>query len=313
MNVLITGGTGNLARHCLNELREHGHVVTLFDRFRPEAAAHPWATDAPVVVGDLTARDDCWRAVGEARAEAIVHLGAIAYPSESEVARRSAAAAGQPPVPADATFRVNTLGTYYILEAARQIGARAIAFASTASVLLETKRLRDWVKAIPIDETHELRPTNSYSMSKLLNEETLALFSRDCGIRWVALRMCWVYMPHESATWEWNPRFPETPAAPGPDGFGVWQYLDARDAARAYRLAIEATDARVSGPMYLATDRVCQQEHRQLVRQFYPELAGYAESMAPDDLILSIRRARELLGYVPRHSWRGPEVGETIF
>lgn len=89
MDVLITGGTGNLARHCLAELCEHGHRVTLFDRYRPEEAARPWTVDVPVVVGDLTNRDDCWRAVEIARAEAIVQLGAIAYPSESEGTRRS--------------------------------------------------------------------------------------------------------------------------------------------------------------------------------------------------------------------------------
>jgi nucleoside-diphosphate-sugar epimerase len=312
MDVLITGGTGNLARYCLEELRAHGHRVTLFDRYRPEDAAKPWSTDVPVVVGDLTSRDDCWRAVETARAEAIVHLGAVAYPSESEDARRSAAAASQPPVPVDATFKVNTLGTYFILEAARHAGTKAVAFASTASILLETRLLVHWLQTIPIDETHEVRPTNSYSMSKYLNEQTLWLFTRDCGIRCVALRMVGVYMPHHDADWAWNPRFPEAPSPPGPDEFQVWEYLDARDAATAYRLAIEAQDPKVSGPMYLATDRTCHEEHRALIAKYYPRFRVQAEQMGPDDLILSIRRARELLGYVPRYSWRGPEAGERI-
>jgi UDP-glucose 4-epimerase len=311
MRVLITGGTGNLARHCLRELQAHDHQVTLFDRFRPEEAARPWSTEVPVVVGDLTSREDCWRAVETARAEAIVHLGAVAYASEDEVARRSAAEAGQHPVPIDATFKVNTLGTYFLLEAARAQGTKAIAFASTASVLLETKSILSWLATIPIDERHELRPTNSYSISKYLNEETLWLFARDCGIRCVALRMIGVYMPHHEADWEWNPRFAQPARPPAPGDFRVWEYLDARDAATAYRLAIEATDPRVVGPMYLATDRSCPEEHRDLVRRYYPQFREQAERMGSDDLILSIRRARELLRYTPRHSWRGPEVGET--
>lgn len=313
MNVLITGGTGNLARHCLDDLRAHGHEVTLFDRFRPEEAARPWTTDAVVVVGDLTSRDDCWRAVEVARASAIVHLGAIAYPSEVESARRSAAEAGQHPVPTDATFRVNLLGTYFILEAARQYGARVMAFASTASVLLESRSLPTWLQTLPIDESHELRPTNSYSMSKLLDEELLWLFTRDCGIRCVALRMIGVYMPHHQPDWAWNPRFPESVGPPRPDSLSVWEYLDARDAATAYRLAIEATDPRVAGPFYLATDRTCHAEHRELVGRYYPQFREQAERMGPDDLILSIRRARDILGYTPRHSWRGPEVGDGIY
>jgi len=149
-------------------------------------------------------------------------------------------------------------------------------------------------------------------MSKYLNEETLRLFSRDCGIRWVALRMIGVYMPHHDARWDWNPRFPEPAAPPGPTGFDVWEYLDARDAATAYRLAIGSRNPAVTGPMYLATDRTCPEEHRTLIRQHYPELADRADDMGPDDLILSIRRARELLGYVPRHSWRGPGAGQQV-
>src|SRR5262249_44894616 len=266
-------------------------------------------TDVPVVVGDLTSREDCWRAVETARAEAIVHLGAVAYASEDEGARRSAAEAGQHPGPIDATFKGNTLGTYFLLEAGRAQGTKAVAFASTASVLLETKSILSWLATIPIDERHELRPTNSYSISKYLNEETLWLFARDCGIRCVALRMIGVYMPHHEADWAWNPRFPEPVRPPGPDSFSVWEYLDARDAAAAYRLAIAATDPRLTGPFYLATDRTCPDEHRELVRRYYPERAEQADRMGSNDLILSIRRARDILGYVPRYSWRGQEAG----
>jgi nucleoside-diphosphate-sugar epimerase len=313
LKVLITGGTGNLARYCHDELRAHDHAVTLFDRFRPDQAARPWTTDASVVVGDLTSRDDCLRAVETARAEAIIHLGGIPYASESEGARRSAAAAGQHPIAVDATFKVNAVGTYFILEAARQFGTKTFVFASTASVLLETRSLANWVKTIPIDETHELRPTNSYSISKLLNEETLWLFGRDCGIRGVAFRMTWVYMPHHDADWSWNPRLPQPIHPPAPGELPIWQYVDARDAATAYRLALEANRPEVSGPLYLATDRFCVEEHRALVAEYLPRLCDQAERMGPDDLVISIRRARKLLGYVPRYSWRGEAAGESVW
>ena len=263
MNILITGGTGNLARHCHDEFRAAGHRVTSFDRFRPADAARPWATDAPFGVGDLTSRDDCRRAVQVAEAEGIVHLGAIAYASEAEGARRSAIEAGQSPVPADATFRVNVLGTYFILEAARDFGTRSIVFASTASVLLESNSPATWLSTMPIDENHDLRPSNSYSISKYLNEETLRLF--------------------------------------------------ARDAAGAYRLAIESDRPEVEGPMYLATDRTCAEEHRDLITQYFPKFAATAKKMGSDDLIISIRRARQLLGYVPRYSWRGTQVGDYVW
>jgi len=57
--------------------------------------------------------------------------------------------------------------------------------------------------------------------------------------------------------------------------------------------------------MHLATDRTCPEEHRELVARYYPRFAADAARMGPDDLILSIGRARERLGYAPTHSWRG--------
>jgi nucleoside-diphosphate-sugar epimerase len=312
VNVLLTGGTGNLGRYCYEELREHGHRLTLFDRFAPAAAAAPWSTEAPLVVGELTSAEDCQRALEEARAEAIVHLGGMAYATESEGAVRSAVAAGQPPAPEDATFRVNMLGGFYLLEAARKLGVSAIAFASTFSVLLESKVIGDRVQTVPIDETHPVWPTNSYSLSKHFNEQMLAAYGLAHGIRSVAFRMAHVYMPHLPPENAWNLRPGQPARPPGPHGFPTWQYLDARDAARAYRLAIEASHLAGSEVMYLATDRSCPEEHRELIARYRPAFAAQAARMEPDDLIVSIRRARERLGYAPTHSWRGPEANARV-
>ncbi len=312
MHVLITGGAGNLARYCLAELQAHGHIVTLFDRYQPEEAPSPWQPDVPVVVGDLTRPEDCQRAVEVARAEAILHLGGIAFASEDPRSREAARRAGQPVPPEDATFRVNILGTFHLLEAARRAGVRVIAFASTASVLLETPDLGERIRYLPIDEEHPAWPGNTYALSKRFNEEMLEMYSRVHGLRAVAFRMVHVFMPHLPPTNAWNLQ-PGQPASPPPPGhFAVWEYLDARDAATAYRLAIERDDLAPFELMYLATDRSVAEEHRELIHRFYPHLRPLAESLGPDDLIISIRRARERLGYVPRHSWRGAVAAERV-
>lgn len=312
MYVLITGGSGNLARYCLEEFRTHGHEVTLFDRVRPEGARSPWSTSAPFVLGELTSREDCIRAAESARAEAVVHLGGIPHPSEVPYV------AGKPEQarePIDETFRVNVLGTYYILDAARHVGALAVAFASTMSTLGISPRLGKLpipVRSMPVDESHPFWSENTYSLSKVLNEETLVAFGRAYSIRAVAFRMMHVYMPHGGADAPFNPRLgqPAPPLVPG--NFAAWEYLDARDAAAAYRLAVEATHLDLFEPMFLATDRTSREEHRELAARSYPHLREQAERMGQDDLILSIRRARERLGYAPRHSWRGPEANARV-
>jgi nucleoside-diphosphate-sugar epimerase len=263
------------------------------------------------MAGELTSAADCRRALQAARAEAILHLGGIAYASDAPAERASALQAGQPAVPAEETFRVNVLGTYTLLEAAREAGVRVVAFASTLSILMSTPDVRRTIERLPIDETHPVGPTGSYGLSKRLNEETLWAFGRASGARTVAFRMVWVSMPHYPADWSWNPRLGRPAADPGA-GFDTWQYLDARDAAAAYRLAIEGDDLPRSALFYLATDRTTAEPHRELVRRFYPELAAHADRLGPDDLIVSIRAARRALGYAPRHSWRGPEANAAV-
>jgi nucleoside-diphosphate-sugar epimerase len=313
VNVLVTGGAGNLGRYVQAELLAHGHGVTLFDRFHPSQAPAPWSSEAAVVVGELTSAEDCRRAVEQARADAIVHLGGLAYATESEGAVRSAVAAGQPPAPEDATFRVNMLSMFYLLEVARKAGVNTVVFASTLSVLMESHGIAERIQSVPIDERHPLWPTNSYSFSKHFSEQMLSGYGLAHGIRSVSFRMVGVYMPHLPPENAWNLR-PGAPASPpGPGRFQTWQYLDARDAAVAYRLAVEATNLERSEVMYLATDRSVPNEHRQLVAEHYPRFAAQAERMGPDDLIISIRRARERLGYTPRHSWRGPEANARVY
>lgn len=312
MHVLITGGAGNLARNCLHELQEHDHRVALFDRVRPEGAPTPWSTDATVIIGELTSAADCLRAVEESRAEAIIHLGGIPYPTEW----RPAGQAPRPnPLPDDETFRVNVMGTYYILDAARRLGTKVVAFASTMSTLGISPRngsLPIPVKSMPVDEAHPFWAENTYSLSKVLNEEMLLSFVRGFGLRAVAFRMMHVYMPHLEDEHRAIFHFGEPATPPTPGNFTVWEYLDARDAASAYRLAIEATHLDPFEAMFLATDRSTAEEHRELAKRYYPHLREDAERMGPDDLILSIRRARQRLGYAPRHSWRGPDANARV-
>jgi nucleoside-diphosphate-sugar epimerase len=312
VRVLVTGGAGNLAKYCDEELRRHGHDVTLFDRRRPEDGVAPWSTDTRLVQGEMTSLDDCMNAVEAARAEAVINLGGIPGPTEihpPDQPRRPNAP------PDDETFRVNVMGTFYVLDAARRQGVKVVAHASTMSTLGISPRIGSLpipVKSMPVDESHPFWSENTYSLSKVLNEEMLLAFSRAYGMRAVALRMMHVYMPHWGDEHRAIFRFGE-PARPNtPGNFTVWEYLDARDAAQGYRLAIEKNGLDLFEPFFLATDRSPAEEHRVLAEQNYPHLAEEARRMGPDDLILSIRRARERLGYAPTHSWRGAEANARV-
>ncbi|MBN1402099.1 MAG: NAD(P)-dependent oxidoreductase, partial [Anaerolineae bacterium] len=130
-NVLITGGSGGVARWVAAELTEHGYNVTLFDRVTPAQTRHPWETDLPFVLGDLTSLGDCMRAIAHAKADSIIHLGAMPWATEISLRVHSF----MPRLPEDETMRVNTMGTYYLMDAARRLGVKKVAMASTYYVL----------------------------------------------------------------------------------------------------------------------------------------------------------------------------------
>ena len=300
-NVLVTGGAGNLARYVADELGQHGYTVTLFDRLTPKQVTCPWETDLPFVLGDLTSLADCMRAIALARAEAIVHLGAIPFHSEHQPLQRHWS-----DLPEDETMRVNTMGTYYLLDAARRLGVRQVVMASTFYVLGLGFRISDKpfvVDYLPMDEEHPNRPEDTYSLSKILDEEILAAFNRAYDIQGVALRLMGVDMPHRTTH-----NMGQTPEAKpgwvgGPRGT-TWQYVDARDVAQACRLSLEAKGLEGFEAFYLSTDTQLAEETRAAVERLYPDLKEMAAKLKGHEGIISIEKARRKLGYEPRHSWR---------
>jgi nucleoside-diphosphate-sugar epimerase len=304
-NVLITGGAGNAARYTCEELVAHGYTVTLFDRLMPSQVPFPWEPKVPFVLGELTSLADCMRAVTLAQAEAIVHLGGIPYNTERQP--------GQPGVqrlPEDETMRTNVMGTYYIMDAARRLGVRKVVAASTFYVLGLGFRISDkpfQVDYLPIDEEHPLRPEDTYSLSKMMDEEILAAFNRAYGIQGVAFRYMGIEMPHRPVH-----KYNITPEAKpgwvgGPKGT-TWQYVDARDVAQAARLAIEAQGLEGFEAFYLSTASVLTEETAVAVARLYPDLAEMAKNLKGHEGIISIKKAQQKLGYQPKYSWRDQET-----
>src|SRR5437879_4792243 len=96
MKILITGGTGNVAEYLVKQL-ERDHELVLFDRVRPGEGRIPFVANHQFVEGDLTSEADCTRAV--AGCEAVMHLGAIPFPTEDPDYIEQTRKAGQIPMP----------------------------------------------------------------------------------------------------------------------------------------------------------------------------------------------------------------------
>lgn len=96
---------------------------------------------------------------------------------------------------------------------------------------------------------------------------------------------------HDATTRKWN----------------LWGYIDARDGAQAVQRALEVAPAGFETYIIAAADTVMSRPNAELVAEVFPgvETRGFGEH----ETLLSIDKARRVLGYDPQHSWRDHIAG----
>jgi len=270
--IVVTGGAGKAGRAVVRELLENGEEVLSVDLVRsPEL-------DCEQLVGDLVDYGETVDALKGA--QAVVHLAAIPAPALR---------------PDELTFRVNTSSTYNVFAAASLLGLERVVYASSETVLgLPFER---WQPSYaPIDEEHPPLPNFSYALSKLLSEEMARQLHRWTGIPYVGLRFSNIMEPHD------YDRFPGFWDDPTLRKWNLWGYVDARDVAQSCRLAL-AADVGAEVFIVAAADTCMTRTSRDLMAEVYPDVPIRGE-VGEHETLLSIAKARRLLGYEPRHSWR---------
>mgnify|MGYP000439321941 CR=1 FL=1 len=300
--VLVTGGTGRLARYIIDYLLQRDYQVTAFDIASPDPERFPKGVQ--FIKGNLTSLEDNMRAISLSNADAIVHLGAIAHdtalqPESARIQR----------MPEDETMRVNTMGTYYLMDAARRFHVKTVVAASSYYVLglgFRISRNPFKVEYLPIDEEHPLRPEDSYSLSKLINEETLKAFSLAYGIRTVAFRLNGVDYPFQRHMYQYGIDPEARPTYVGGPTGTTHQYIDPRDAAQAFHLALEADHLDRFEAFYLHTDSRHREDTRLVIERHWPDMKDMAAHLEGTEGIITAKKLREKLGYQPLYSWRNP-------
>jgi nucleoside-diphosphate-sugar epimerase len=120
------------------------------------------------------------------------------------------------------------------------------------------------------------------------------------GIPFVALRFSNIMSPGDYQ------RFREAWADPQARRWNLWGYIDERDAAAACRLALAAPAEAVAGsPSFIiaAADTVMNRPSADLLAGVFPGVR-LTRDVGEFGTLLAIDRARQVLGFEPRHSWR---------
>jgi nucleoside-diphosphate-sugar epimerase len=279
-NVIVTGGSGKLGRAVVADLVAHGHQVLNLDHTLPREAIAPTVRVDLRDFGEVVA---ALRGVDEHRGpfDAVVHLAAIPAPGLFANAR---------------TFANNVPATYNVFEAARLLGIKNVVFASSETVLglpFETPP-----PYAPVDEDYHPRPETAYSLGKLVDETIAAQYARwDPALKIIGLRFSNVMDVEDYQA------FPSFDGDARKRKWNLWSYIDARDGAQAVRKALAATFTGFEAFIIANADTVMSRDNAQLMSEVFPGVET-RPTMSANGTLLSIDKAKRMLGYEPRHRWR---------
>lgn len=280
MRIVVTGGSGKLGRAVVSDLTDHDHDVWNVDVVPPRETTGRFTrvdlSDFGQVYELLRGIDEGWPAI-----DAVVHLAAIPGPGQA---------------PNAALFANNVTGTYNVFAAARHAAIRNIVWASSETLLglpFDTPP-----PYVPLDEEAPIRPETSYSLAKALDEEMARHFCRwDPALKMIGLRFSNVMEPADYA------RFPSFDADPSIRSWNLWAYIDARDGAQAVRRALELDATGMDVFIVANADTVMGRSSAGLMAEVFPGVE-VRRTLSEHETLLSIDKARRVLGYEPRHSWR---------
>ena len=177
MRILVTGGAGFIGSHVVDALLTRRHSVAVLDDLSSGNRANI-PSDVPLHLVDVCDPEKVRSVFDEVRPEAVFH----------QAAQLSVSRSVRDPV-FDA--RVNLLGILHILENSVRIGTGKIVFASSGGVLYG-----DVYEPAP--ESAPCDPISPYGISKWASEQYLRFFSREHGLKAVALRYANVYEPRQN-------------------------------------------------------------------------------------------------------------------
>lgn len=288
--IIFTGGSGKAGKHAIQYLVDQGHRVLNLDT---QPLDHP---DVLTLITDITDSGQVFNALSSYTDWDDLETGEGVQPYDAVV--HFAAVPRILLKPDNETFRVNTVGTYNVIEAAVKLGITKIVIASsetTYGVCFADGEVNP--SAIPVTEESETNPPDTYALSKVINEQTARSFNKRSGADIYALRIGNVIEPDEYG------RFLEFAEDPASRRRNFFSHIDARDLGQIVDLCI-AKDG-LGFQVFNATndENSLDIPAEELVTTYFPNVPRSFE-MDKFEALLSNRKIREVLGFKQQHNWR---------
>lgn len=291
MRVLFTGGSGKAGRHVVPYLIEAGHRVLNVDKspLQIEGVDNRIAdiTDAGQmydVMASYAGFDEMLPGTGVPKFDAVVHFAAVPrmlLTSDNEC------------------YRVNTLGTYNVIDAALKMGVRKVVFASsetTYGICFADGEIKP--DYLPVDEQHPTIPMDSYAMSKVVNEVTARSFHRRTGADIYGLRINNVIEPNE-----YREKFPAFMEDPSLRLRNIFAYIDARDLGQMVDRCLKTDGLGFEIFNVSNDDHSVNRTSKELLETFYAGIP-LADTHGVDETFYSNAKAKRMLGFSPAYGWR---------
>ena len=290
MRILFTGGTGKAGRDVIPYLVAQGHKVINLD-LKPLGLP-----GVPDIIADITNSghmfnalnsftwfDEIENGTGVPKFDAVVHFAAV---PRNYITTE------------DETFRVNTIGTYAVLEAAVKSGVKKIIFASsetTYGVCFADGVVKPHY--LPVDEDHPTVPEDSYAMSKVCNEATGRSWQARSGFDIYALRINNVISPEQYET-----DFPDWLANPDVRRRNIFAYIDARDLGQMVDCCLKTDGLGYQVFNVSNDDHSVSLTTSEIIKRYYDGLP-VKRAMGENETLYTSEKAKRMVGFKPVHNW----------
>ncbi len=277
--IAVTGGSGAAGQVIIEDLHANDYKCINIDRRAPTIDRCQFEPT------DMTDYPSLFKAMEGA--DALVHFAGNPHPDDEHYG-------------AAVSFNNNTMCLFNAFNAARALGIKRVVWASSETVY-GYPFVNNVPVEVPITEETLLQPQNGYALSKVMSENLARRMHDLYSIDFIGLRISNIHYDDEDVHFSMHKIHTYSNDIPHRK-FNLWGYVDARDVAKAVRLALERKIKGAHVFNIAAQDTVMKQRSRDLLKAIFPHLALPAD-YADRGAFLSCEKAKLELGFVPQYSW----------